>query len=398
MPKQVCITLILSYFVSVHSSCALEAEDVVGFPKGPVRNVEETVEMINGEKRVAGRLSFDEYGHLTEAMSVGGDLTLSGLFTWNDGETVVESIFYKNGQFHYKQVDRYDRSPILNRRYIVWSEDDMCAFFYQYTRNGYHIEQATYNEWNQLIYREEYHRNAEGNIIDQRGYRSGEKGEEMVFRIITSYFVPGKIVEQTIYDREKIVERTANQYNSAGKINQSFTQDFSGNKTTLLVFKYDDRGNEIEQLNYQNNVLVARSVFYYIDQKNRIQIEWDGEGNKIRRTEERFDDRGNILMRKSEYPTDKKTQIVSYYNTQKGLVKEEYWENDQLKYTDEKIYGVDDRLIREETRNGLEEILSLTTYQYDRYGNMTEMNTPSGSGKVWKYEYYTSSCPNWSRY
>jgi antitoxin component YwqK of YwqJK toxin-antitoxin module len=364
--------------------------EINGFPAGPVKEIESTLNSSTGEAISGSRFMFNPEGFLAEAIVYGNDWIVSGKFTWNEKGDIVESIFYKNGVFSYKQIDKYDGSPALNYRLILWSEEDYGVCFYSYIQKGYSIEHAIYDENDDLVYKEEFDRNTDGDVIEQRQYNPDNK---LAFQMLTSYISPGKILEETLYERGEITHHTINQYNAAKEIKESLTQDFTDLETTLITVNYDNHGIRIEELIYQNDMLFTRYTYSYSPLKEVIRTEWNKDEKMVSRTGEIFDDNGNVIIRKY-YSINDNSCTVQFYESQRGFIKEESWKNDRLISTYEKIYDSEDKIIRIERRDESGDVDVLTAYVYDQYGNMMK----SGANRVWQYVYYDSGCSNWSLY
>lgn len=190
-------------------------------------------------------------------------------------------------------------------------------------------------------------------------------------------------------------------YNKEGKIiRKSFFSDFFSESETLTSYKYDDRGNLIEEkANKVTGELLSRDTYTYDDRNNKIEekimnskekvlwkrvFKYDSKGNNIEKTEYnsdgeldskniyKYDDRNN-LIEESEYNSDGNLENKNVFKFDiKGNLIEEFTydsegmqENKAILKYDEKNNNVEEKKYYSD--NSLK---MLGDYKYDKSGGL----------------------------
>lgn len=103
-------------------------------------------------------------------------------------------------------------------------------------------------------------------------------------------------------------------YNKIGKITENTTYENDGSIIEKCTYKYDDRGNQLEEALYGSNGVFG-SKYKYNDRRNRIERAlYDSEGVLVYNSTYKYDDKGNMIE-DAEYFSDeslRKKYIITY--------------------------------------------------------------------------------------
>jgi len=229
----------------------------------------------------------------------GGYLSEKYAFVYQDGK-MIEQIVYldentiaEHQYFEYqedrivKQITKYQEGEDETR----WVYDDMGRIISKTTYDeGDESEKTIYKYENNLIRKQKFD---EGELILEEFKEMDSEGHLIKFRsnnivdeeeIITSYrySASGNLeVETQTSPNGKLIQRIENQYNESGQQISMRTTD--GHSSSLIEFKYDDNGNEIFQLETNEDGEINHKVDRKMDSEGNIletdvSIFYHGEG------------------------------------------------------------------------------------------------------------------------
>lgn len=387
------------FFTLCPFSYAKDAEDIEGFPLGPVKQVVKTAYNRLGAEKWKSISRFNRKKHLLEGIHDWGNRSVRGGFRWNKNNDVIEALIYIDGKFHCKQTYQYDDQPNMGLRGIVWMESDYGVLFYRYKNNGNLSVFARYDANGGLNFKEEDVHDALGNRLDLKHY---DANNQLIYRVVNEYFAPDQLSIEKAYDREGNLTRDiAVKYNANGKVIQSTQRGAKDGSVDKSAYEYDGSGHILKEVQYRNDQPQSQVLYAYSDDfRKQIRTDLDAQGNPTQIMESVFDERGNIV--EIVYKTN--DQVLSrytyVYDEQNRKVKEEGWEKGRSTYNKEIIYDLQGNLVEEiENNNSITHIQrAITNYRYDKYGNMTERSTsyvgtnpqePITSERViWQYTYF----------
>lgn len=386
------LPLLLIALISVVSH-AKEAEDLEGFPKGPVKEVVKTVYKQDGQIRGSTITRFNRKGQATETIQQGQE-KIRGAFTWNESNNIEKVLIDRNDVPTYILTFKYDDAEPLQDHFVSLSEKDVYIGLYRYKGQGNLMEYGIQDYQGQPIQREEYIRDEAKQSLEYKRYDSSD---QLQFRVFTTYFRPNQILEEYAYKGEQLIHSRINRYNEMGKILESL--DFNGDKTTnsRRTYTYDDQGYLLKEVFYLNGEINHKIINTY-ENNHRKKISQEGDG--AARTEILYDDKGNETERITKNASSKADHFKYFYDDQNRKVKEENRQNDRLIFSYNISYNKEGNPLQELTLydSDAHKQQKTTIYQYDSYGNMTERSTNTAKGDstlsipnekvVWQYTYY----------
>lgn len=219
-----------------------------------------------------------------------------------------------------------------------------------------------------------------------------EKNGDLSSKTGFKYNVKGNLIEEVEYNADNSIKYVRiHDYNEDGKecaIKQSCTDGSIFLETT---FKYDDKKNMIEEVDYNaDNSIANKTTRKYNDKGKEIEyVRYINGKSMEEKLDLLYDDRGNII------------EVIFYvadgsiYSKGKSIFDENNKKIEELRYnTDGSLYSrsikkYDDNgnKIEEITYNSKGGISFHNTYKYDDDGNMIENITYDALHKP-MYEYY----------
>lgn len=215
----------------------------------------------------------------------------------------------------------------------------------------------------------------QGRVLEFAEYLPGGNPD---IKTTSVYDQHGNKIEHAYYVHDELNHRSTTRYDSRNRKIEQLSFDASGKQTTRFVFQYDNRGKQV-WLKVQ-------------PAGKRKRVGWaafDDRGNELERIE--FDERGAVNHR-YVYTYDaagNRTSEVDYYHRdgRTRTSKDIYVYNDNGEVIEQSLYfdGALD---------------SKRTYQFDPRGNKTEAVETDGKGLVkkrrtWSYEFDSEG--NWTR-
>ncbi|MFJ1383243.1 RHS repeat domain-containing protein [Capnocytophaga canimorsus] len=344
---------------------------------------------------------------------------------YNPQGRAIEKIFYEeDGNILNKQTCKYDEqgnkieeisdNNIFSMKSIrKYNEKEELIEYIEY---GYEDETVSRKE--KLIYYEEGER---GNRVKTIWY---EYKFGKTFNVERYYNEHEKLIEAIYYKEGNIYRKETWKYDDKGNEIENICYDKNGKIGLKTTLKYDDKGNEIEYIMYyENGKIDFKITSKYDDKGNKIERighnskrgflgkntwEYDNQGNlteeidynrngKIDFKETReYNNQGN-LIEKIRYRRDGKIDFKKTWKyDDKGNEMERYegrqdrkkWQEAFSKFTYE-----NNRTTKERVRYTNGNISSEETWKYDEKGKLIEVskrkkqNTGKWKEELTKYEY-----------
>ena len=231
--------------------------------------------------------------------------------------------------------------------------------------------------------------------------------------------VEGRFIKDTITDNQKV-----SHYNNAGYLTEEITFELNGTISEKWNYTYDISNNQLGGKRYNND----GNLLWHYDSKfdnkgNQLEIMAYEEGSLVSTTTMKYDSRGNCVEISTEeegiWKTirsyDSKDNLMDYksYDREGKQVLHEIFKYDSKGNLIEKIkYNVDDTLIGREnySYNSKKQLieykyfspggrfLERNTYKYDNKGNQIELRSyRADGGLAWKttYKYIYDKKGNW---
>lgn len=175
---------------------------------------------------------------------------------WDDKDRVIEeSIFDTDGNLNLKRTFKFD------------NKDNKIEV---------ECQSASLSDPNRFTYRKYiYKYDSDNNLIGW--YKEDEKDGSLSLMETYKYDANGKEIEQKYFDDGSLSSITKYIYNNLGNLTERNENSIGGNSSVITIYKYDDKGNEIEQISTGNsdNELIKRNYIY--------KYEYDKAGNWLRK-------------------------------------------------------------------------------------------------------------------
>jgi hypothetical protein len=208
---------------------------------------------------------------------------------------------------------------------------------------------------------------------------------------VNKYNIYGNILEEDQYsDEEKLSRKSLYIYDDKGNNIEEERYNEEGKKEGKTFYKYDDKGNEIEGIWYDEKEEINVKIQTQYKGKNK-KLEWlvyspDGS---FSRNVNKYDDKGNNIERVQYNKNEKFNLKLSWKYDKKGnkLEESEYDNNGILK--GKKLYKYDDKgkLIELTDFNKHGNLKIKTVYTYDRLNMVEEVRYGSYGERISKILY-----------
>jgi hypothetical protein len=267
---------------------------------------------------------------------------------------------------------------------------------YTYDNHDVMVSNKTYNEDGSVQETQTYHVDNRGNRIDWNTYKgdgtiqwhySSEYDNEGHLIEANSYYLgnldtrhlykydgKGNDIEETVYDAAgKMKWKETMSYDSKGNITE--IMDFKGNGSFNVrkLYLYDDKGNVIEEREYatENATKYKKTTNKYDAEGNMVQMEKTNEAGKLT-MQCKMDRYGNHTLDVTYRPDGKIMEKIT----------QDYKYDDKGNITEQKRYYADGTL----------EVKKTNVYSYDKMGNwfinISYMNDQPVRITERKVEYY----------
>jgi antitoxin component YwqK of YwqJK toxin-antitoxin module len=236
-------------------------------------------------------------------------------FTENDinGNVIREISYLPDGEIEEKYVNIYDEKGNLIEEINYFSEDEIAERkTYERDQNGRVTEAFIhYQDGTKDRIVHEYDQN--GNLTRRATIdEDGETESEEIFE-----FSNGKLTAKEIREFGEVVHREEFELNEAGKVAlQTITE---GEDDGTTVNSFDENGNLVKHLRYnENDKLVVKAVYTFDEkgnltgiveetpyEKNISALEYDNNGNLISQIQtNKFDETNHTIKRKYNEQND----------------------------------------------------------------------------------------------
>lgn len=197
---------------------------------------------------------------------------------------------------------------------------------------------------------------------------------------MTGEAVRSLLVTETYYDGEGEVT-------SQSQIKYEYDSD--GNQIRVLLdhedrfwtYKYDDFGNLIEQVSYENGVIISHEKYEYDEDGHKIKsLACFGDERSKAVSVYQYNYYGNLIMETTySYYGEmvNKTSCLYEYDRGGNLIRRTFTKEDIFHGAEEYMYDTSSNLIKEESYDTERNALWFYGYDYDENGNMIEETTLS---------------------
>ena len=239
-----------------------------------------------------------------------------------------------------------------------------------YNKAGFITEKVKFNEdftvraTKKISYNEKY-KPTEENYYDNNNQLLGKTKYQYVDTLINQ--------ENTYNSNGKLIRKIKYQYDKNNNAIKEETTDSTGNQSKLFLYEYDQNKNLLETKSYSEGKLLSSVKFIY-DKKGR-KIEFYRKNHFYNNEEEKetykYDEKGNLLQQDNYTNNSLLSSIFYSYDENNNLINEKRtcfeigvaW---CPSYEKQYSYDKNNNLIEEKSENNKEE------YIYDDNGNWTQ--------------------------
>lgn len=204
-----------------------------------------------------------------------------------------------------------------------------------------------------------------------------QKGEE-VDKLLSIFSEKGNFTERIYSKNGKIDSKQTYIYNDKGNIIEQKEYDSDGNLKLQTTYNYDDNGNKIEE-NTFGGYQTQKTTYKYDDKRREVEslitLSFQGiNGSAELRITKEYDQKGNIIEEKNYNNHNKLSSKGIYtYDERGNKIKEIFINLDSKKPEEKNIYIYDKNNNKIEVQKYISENLSeKTTIKYDEKGNILE--------------------------
>ena len=204
-----------------------------------------------------------------------------------------------------------------------------------------------------------------------------EKGEE-VDKLLSIFNEMGNFTERIYSKNGKIDSKQTYIYNDQGNIIDKKEYDSDGNLKLQTTYNYDDNGNKIEE-NTFGGYQTQKTTYKYDDKGREVEslmtLSFQGiNGSAELRITKEYDQKGNIIEEKNYNNHNKLSSKGIYtYDERGNKIKEIFINLDSKKPEEKNIYIYDKNNNKIEVQEYISENLSeKTIIKYDEKGNILE--------------------------
>ena len=188
----------------------------------------------------------------------------------------------------------------------------------------------------------------------------------------------GNFTERIYSKNGKIDSKQTYIYNDKGNIIEQKEYDSDGNLKLQTTYNYDDNGNKIEE-NTFGGYQTQKTTYKYDDKRREVEslitLSFQGiNGSAELRITKEYDQKGNIIEEKNYNNHNKLSSKGIYtYDERGNKIKEIFINLDSKKPEEKNIYIYDKNNNKIEVQKYISENLSeKTTIKYDEKGNILE--------------------------
>jgi YD repeat-containing protein len=174
------------------------------------------------------------------------------IYVYDDEGNLVEST-HEDAEIA-KTTLKYDRSGNILEKTYVNSYDGSFneRNVYRYSEQGKLVETESYDYTGNLLQREIYSYNAKGEMIESNAYKSDDS---LLYCKHYTCNENGKVIDIKFHQLKKIIYSTRQtfQYDEQGNLIED-TYSHSNGSLKIYKYKYDSKGNKIEEIEYIKSV------------------------------------------------------------------------------------------------------------------------------------------------
>ena len=203
---------------------------------------------------------YDSAGNRTEVVHYksDGSLCWKGVYKYDSARNRNEEAYYfLDGSLAWKEINKYDSAGNKTEAARYDSDGSLgVKTVYKYDSAGNKTEEAQYGSggwsvWLQMLI---YESNSTENRFEWNSDGS------LSWKSIYKYDSRGNMIEETYYDSDgSLAWKEINKYDSAGNRTEVARYDSDGSLNGKYTYKYDSRGNMIEETDYSSGALIPKS-------------------------------------------------------------------------------------------------------------------------------------------
>ena len=231
-------------------------------------------------------------------------------------EFIGRSIFSYNKKGNLTEGNDYD----INGELLFKGEDT-------YDERGNKLEQVMYNSYGKLLHKVTYKYDDKGNRTEEKDYDSNGK---LTIRVTYAHNEMGNKTEENVFPSDNKPYQIKYKYNDKGEqieqVENSKIEDID--IEVKLTTKYDSKGNKVEEENFFNDKLTSKKLYKYDQKGNKIEESFIGFSTEpSKKTLYSYDNKNNLTELNDFDANNNLIKRIVYRNDEKGnAIEEKHYE------------------------------------------------------------------------
>ncbi|GJQ07770.1 hypothetical protein CAPN010_19280 [Capnocytophaga cynodegmi] len=277
-----------------------------------------------------------------------------------------------------------------------------------YNPQGRKIEKIFYEEDGSISSKETWKYDEQGNLLENNSdyykgvhsfyyttYKYNEKGKliEEIWnsnssstKSIWKYNEKEELIEYIRYEDETVSRKEKHIYKEVGErgnLVKTIWCEYKFGETFNVERYYNEHEKLIEEIHYEENgTISSKETWKYNDKGNKIENIWYNKNGKIVKKTSKYDDKGNLI---EETYYDRFGKEFLKYNDKGNLIEEiKYNRNGKIDFKETREYNNQGNLIEEIRYRRDGKIDFKETWKYDSQGNKMERYEGRQDRKKWQ--------------
>jgi len=277
-------------------------------------------------------------------------------------------------QIEKENIIKYNIKSVTLTEHKIYVTGDMditgsLNSFERFDLRGNILEELKYSSEDSIHFFYNYKYSSKGNILEKTKFDSIDSMEtKSVFKYDN---LDRNIIEEIDFGTDsKIISHKLNHYNQKGQLTQSdeFNNIEGIIKATKRLFKYDDRGNLIEEIYYPSDGVPYTRILYAYNKFDNLSTKTNYIKPNIvyKKTTYQYDENGHLLQEESNEQGDRFRETYTYDKAGKEI---ECVDLNPDGYSESWTFQYDEKgnKITENYYNSNKEMLATYKYSYEYY-------------------------------
>lgn len=214
---------------------------------------------------------FNENGDVYETSEYYLDKSMHNLYgnkciynyEFNDYKFEIEE-YDSHNNLKYKTICKCNKDGYINEE-AKYNNRNILESLSKYDDKGNFIECTAYKTNGSMSFKFIDKYDEEGNMVEQLWFNDNGK---INYKAICKYDSNKNMIEQEVYNVNNsdysLKRKEIHKYNFLGKREEQLFYDSNGSFEYKYTFKYDKKGNLIERIRYDNEIMIPKELTEYI--------------------------------------------------------------------------------------------------------------------------------------